>query len=488
VRVSDGTRTRDRLDHNPELYLLSYAHRAAALVGRRSSRRSIGWPGTEPGPSRSRPWLIVERDGGTIALGSLLVSRRAQLAVGVALGTLVVVLVVGLVTRPVGAQAGDERAIVFASNRDGNFEIYVMNEDGSRQTRLTVNGADDVTPAWLRDGTLVFSSNRGGQWRLYTMRADGSEERPVATTDPAPFDPAPSPTDDALAFESGPGNRANVYRVPQRGGQTRPLAASAEPESNPAWSPDGDRIALDRGDGPGVNLFVVGSDGDGGTQLTFGPAASSHPAWSGDGQQIAYERQTLDGTDIYQVSADGTGQPTKLIARKGFETMPAYSPAPENKLVYVAFRGEGDAEIFSSDGRNLTNSPRADDVEPQWGPPVAQLAAMRPRAVAASLSCTRPYGNNRNNTLRGGPGNDVLCGLGGRDKLFGSTGNDFLAGGSGRDKRLAGNRGNDTFRASEDPPRRDCLYGGQGADHSFMDRRLDNRPPCKGPFRVEQVH
>jgi hypothetical protein len=37
TRVSDGTRTRDRLDHNQELYQLSYAHRAAlnlaALAG-----------------------------------------------------------------------------------------------------------------------------------------------------------------------------------------------------------------------------------------------------------------------------------------------------------------------------------------------------------------------------------------------------------------------------------------------------------------------
>jgi hypothetical protein len=31
--VSDGTRTRDRLDHNQELYLLSYAHHASALSG-----------------------------------------------------------------------------------------------------------------------------------------------------------------------------------------------------------------------------------------------------------------------------------------------------------------------------------------------------------------------------------------------------------------------------------------------------------------------
>ncbi len=28
MKVSDGTRTRDRLDHNQELYQLSYAHRA----------------------------------------------------------------------------------------------------------------------------------------------------------------------------------------------------------------------------------------------------------------------------------------------------------------------------------------------------------------------------------------------------------------------------------------------------------------------------
>jgi hypothetical protein len=35
LRVSDGIRTRDRLDHNQELYQLSYAHRAGVnLAGR----------------------------------------------------------------------------------------------------------------------------------------------------------------------------------------------------------------------------------------------------------------------------------------------------------------------------------------------------------------------------------------------------------------------------------------------------------------------
>ncbi|WP_225990646.1 TolB family protein [Bacillus luti] len=38
--------------------------------------------------------------------------------------------------------------IAFSSNRDGNFEIYVMNPDGSNQTNITNNPADDSEPAW----------------------------------------------------------------------------------------------------------------------------------------------------------------------------------------------------------------------------------------------------------------------------------------------------------------------------------------------------
>jgi hypothetical protein len=43
---------------------------------------------------------------------------------------------------------GGTGRIAFTSNRDGNEEIYVMNADGSGQTRLTNNPADDMCPAW----------------------------------------------------------------------------------------------------------------------------------------------------------------------------------------------------------------------------------------------------------------------------------------------------------------------------------------------------
>lgn len=69
----------------------------------------------------------------------------------------------------------DRSRIVFTSNRDGNAEIYVMNFDGTRQTRLANNSADDQRPSWSPDGTrIVFASNRTGDPEIHIMNADGT--------------------------------------------------------------------------------------------------------------------------------------------------------------------------------------------------------------------------------------------------------------------------------------------------------------------------
>ena len=69
------------------------------------------------------------------------------------------------------AWSPDGRRIAFASGRDGNFEIYVINADGSRQRRLTRNTGRDVGPVWSPDGRrIAFESN----WQVYVMNADGS--------------------------------------------------------------------------------------------------------------------------------------------------------------------------------------------------------------------------------------------------------------------------------------------------------------------------
>ncbi len=64
------------------------------------------------------------------------------------------------------------RRIAFVSNTDGNFEIYVMNADGTGLLRLTRDPAEDLTPRWSPDGTkIIFSSNRGGKFAIYELPA-----------------------------------------------------------------------------------------------------------------------------------------------------------------------------------------------------------------------------------------------------------------------------------------------------------------------------
>jgi tetratricopeptide (TPR) repeat protein len=76
------------------------------------------------------------------------------------------------------APASHGSRIAFMSNRDGNWEVYIMNEDGSGLKRLTNNAANDGLPTWSPDGqTLAFVSNQGGAWAIWAMSPNGSNRR-----------------------------------------------------------------------------------------------------------------------------------------------------------------------------------------------------------------------------------------------------------------------------------------------------------------------
>lgn len=183
-----------------------------------------------------------------------------------------------LVTSPLQAK------IVFYSHRDGNWEIYTMNSDGSNQTRLTFNEAADSAPAWSPNGRqIAFDSNRDGNDEVYVMDADGKNQR-------------------RLTHHSGV-------------------------DGYPYWSPDGSQIAFDsnRGAKPReqkFEIYVMDADGSNVKQVTD-VGFASRPRWSPDGQWILFEapvegiinqgRQIYairpDGTDLWQVSTprEGTG-------------------------------------------------------------------------------------------------------------------------------------------------------------------------------------
>ena len=76
----------------------------------------------------------------------------------------------------------DGRQIAFASHRDGIFQIYAMNSDGSNVRRLTKHNAEDSNPVWAPDGgSIVYISATGDDRRgLFLMAPDGSDPHGLA--------------------------------------------------------------------------------------------------------------------------------------------------------------------------------------------------------------------------------------------------------------------------------------------------------------------
>ena len=104
--------------------------------------------------------------------------------------------------------------IVFQSTRDGQSEIYVMNPDGSAQTRLTNNPAADTAPAWSPDGTkILFTSLRDDPTSpaLYVMNADGTNQTRVMSGSDGVW--RTSPTAPVIYTEEGTGNAAALTAV-----------------------------------------------------------------------------------------------------------------------------------------------------------------------------------------------------------------------------------------------------------------------------------
>jgi dipeptidyl aminopeptidase/acylaminoacyl peptidase len=94
-------------------------------------------------------------------------------------------VLVGIEKAAEAAFPGVNGKIAFISSRDGNNEIYIMDGDGSNQTRLTNNSADDRAPAWSADGSkIAFRSSRDGNGEIYAMGSDGTN-RTNLTNNPA---------------------------------------------------------------------------------------------------------------------------------------------------------------------------------------------------------------------------------------------------------------------------------------------------------------
>ena len=245
------------------------------------------------------------------------------------------------------AWSPDGTRIAFQSYRDGNYEIYVMDDDGGNQTRLTNNSARDERPAWSPDGTrIAFESNRDGNTEIYAMDDDGGNVDRLTNNSASDGGAAWSPDGTRIAFYS---NRDGweIYAMDDDGGNVDRLTDNSATDAGPAWSPDGTRIAFESNRDGNYEIYAMDDDGGNQTRLTNDRARDSGPAWSPDGTRIAFH-STRDGNfEIYAMDDDG-GNQTRLTNDRALDAYPEWW-SPDGTITVIAFysnRDGGEHEIY----------------------------------------------------------------------------------------------------------------------------------------------
>jgi Tol biopolymer transport system component len=162
----------------------------------------VNFDGTNPTRLTNRTqddkWPTFSPDGSKISFHSLIGAGNTDVFLMNADGSTITQLTTSTALDQMPTWSPDGKKIAFMSSRDANPEVYIMNADGSSQAALTSTPAIDARPSWGRKtNKIVFTSGRDftapsatSNFEIYMMNGDGTN--PIRLTRNAIYDDFPT--------------------------------------------------------------------------------------------------------------------------------------------------------------------------------------------------------------------------------------------------------------------------------------------------------
>jgi Tol biopolymer transport system component len=284
--------------------------------------------------------------------------------------------------------------IAFSSDRDGNFEVFVMGEDGSGQTQITTTSSptNNVDVSWSPDASKIAFARKATQGDIWVMNADGSGQTRLTTSLEEERYPDFSPDGSKIVYDRGASGSQELWTMNADGTGQAQLTNTAGFNAAAKWSPDGSKLALISTRDGNQEIYTMNSDGTGATRLTVNAATDQFPHWSADGSKLAYMTNRDGNQEIYTMNTDGSGL-TRLTNNASADQVPSWGP--NSKIVFDSLRtGNGDIYAMGADGSAQTRltSVAAEDTEADWATGVIGAPA------APSLVSTSPGSPANNNS------------------------------------------------------------------------------------------